>query len=532
MAKRIIGCDLALLNGNILTMDVRLRRAQAVAVLGDRIVQVGKNSEVRPLIGRRTKVLDLHGRTVIPGMIDTHIHFVDYGLSRGRIGLRGVGSIAEIQAKVASKAKETPTGKWILGRGWDQERLKEKRYPNRHDLDKASPENPVLLNRVCGHVCVTNSLGLQLAGITRETGNPQGGRIDKDDETREPTGILRDEAMPLVWRHVPPPTKPEIVAAIEDASRSALSAGLTTVHALVRDSAQVEALQEARAIGRLGVRVYMGIPVDLLENLIGLGVKSGFGDDWLKIGCVKMLLDGSLGGRTAALKEPYADDPGNKGLLLYREDELRQLVKKAHDSGYQLAIHAIGDQAMGLALDAIEEAQSLTPRKDHRHRIEHASIVSPQQIERMSRIGVIASVQPAFVTSDFWAVDRVGKKRETWVYPFKTLFKSVVASAGSDCPVEHLDPIEGIWAAVTRKGFLPAERLGVDQVLYMYTLNGAYASFDEDEKGSISEGKLADMVVLSKDPFTVDPNELKSIKVERVIIGGRVIKSRPALPQD
>ncbi len=495
--------------------------------MGERILRVGKNADVRPFIGEKTKVLNLGGRTVVPGMIDTHIHFVDYGLSLGRISLRGVRSIAEIQAKVASKARETPPRKWILGRGWDQERLKEKRYPNRHDLDEASQENPVVLNRVCGHVCVTNSLGLQLAGITKETPDPHGGQIDKDPRTAEPTGVLRDEAMSLIWQHVPPPTKPELVAAIEAASRSAISAGLTTVHALLKDSAYVEALQEAHATGKLGIRVYMGIPIDLLDNLIGLGIKTGFGDDWLKIGCIKMLLDGSLGGRTAALKEPYADDPSNKGLLLYREEELRPLVSKVHDSGYQLAIHAIGDHAIDLALDAIEEAQNKTSRKDHRHRIEHASIINPEQIERMSRMEVIASVQPAFVTSDFWAADRVGKKRETWVYPLKTLFKKVVASAGSDCPVEHLDPMEGVWAAVTRGGFLPTERLGVDQVLYMYTMNGAYASFDEEEKGSISEGKLADMVVLSRDPFTVAPDELRSIKVEKVIIGGRVIKSRP-----
>jgi len=524
MLKFAVGCDLVLLNGNIVTMDRRLKRARAVAVVGERILRVGKNSDVRPLITKKTKVLDLRGKTVIPGMIDTHIHFVDYGLSLGRIDLRGVRSIAEIQDKVASKAKETRARGWILGRGWDQERLKEKRYPNRLDLDKAAPGNPVLLNRVCGHVCVTNSLGLQVAGITKETPDPQGGQIDKDPATGEPTGVLRDEAMPLVWRHVPLPTKAELVAAIDTASRSALSSGLTTVHALLRDSSYVEALQEAQATGRLGVRVYMGIPVDLLDSLIGLGIKTGFGNDWLKIGCVKILLDGSLGGRTAALKEPYADDPSNKGLLLYREEELRQLVCKAHDSGYQLAVHAIGDYAIDLSLDAIEEAQRKTPRKDHRHRVEHASIINPKQIEKMSRMEVIASVQPAFVTSDFWAVDRVGRKREKWVYPFKTLFRKVVASAGSDCPVERLDPIEGIWAAVTRGGFLPDERLGVDQVLHMYTLNAAYASFDEDEKGSISERKLADMVVLSKDPFKVPPDKLKSIKVEKVIIGGRIVK--------
>jgi len=525
MSRFGVGCDLALLNGNIVTMDRRLKREQAVAVVGERILRVGKNSDVKPLVTKKTKVLDLRGKTVIPGLIDTHIHFVDYGLSLERVDLRGVKSIAEIQDKVMSKVKETHAGRWILGRGWDQERLKEKRYPNRHDLDKAAPENPVLLNRVCGHVCVTNSRGLQVAGITKETRDPQGGQIDKDPATGEPTGVLRDEAMSLIWQHVPPPTKDELVAAIDAASRSALSSGLTTVHALLRDSTYVEALQEAQATGRLGVRVYMGIPVDLLDNLIGLGIKTGFGNDWLKVGCVKILLDGSLGGRTAALKEPYTDDPGNKGLLLYREEELRQLVSKAHDSGYQLAIHAIGDYAIDLALDAIEEAQEKTPRKDHRHRIEHASIINPEQIDRMSRMRVIASVQPAFVTSDFWAEDRVGKRREKWVYPFKTLFRKVVASGGSDCPVERIDPLEGIWAAVTRGGFLPAERLGIDQALYMYTVNAAYASFEEHEKGSISEQKLADMVVLSRDPFKEPPDKLKLIRVEKAIIGGRIIKS-------
>jgi len=519
-----IGCDLALLNGNVVTMDRRVKRAQAVAVRGERILCVGKNSDVKRLVGRRTRVIDLRGRTVVPGMIDTHIHFIDYGLSLERIDLRGVRSIAEIQAKVASKVEKSPPGLWILGRGWDQERLKERRYPDRHDLDKVSPENPILLNRVCGHVCVTNSLGLQLANVTNETPDPLGGQIDKEAGTREPTGVLRDKAMSLVWQHVPPPTIDDLVTAIHVASTRALSAGLTTVHALLKDSSYVEALQKARATGKLGIRVYMGIPVDLLDCLIRLGIRTGFGDTWLKIGCVKVLLDGSLGGRTAALKEPYADDPGNRGLLLYRDDEFRQLVERAHSSGYQLAIHAIGDHAVELALGAIQRALDRHHRKDHRHRIEHASIISSEQIERLANMGVVASVQPAFVTSDFWATDRVGKDREECVYPFKTIFRKAIASAGSDCPVERIDPLEGIWAAVTRGGFHPKERLKVGDALRMYTVNGAYASFEEKEKGSITEGKLADMIVLSRDPFKAPPNELKSIEVEEAIIGGRVIR--------
>jgi len=506
-------------------MDGKSKKAEAVAVAGERIVAVGKSSEVRRLIGKKTQVINLHGRTVVPGMVDTHIHFVDYGLSLKRTDLRNAKSIAEIQAKVASVAQATRPGKWITGRSWDQEILKEKRYPNRHDLDRVSPRNPVILSRVCGHIAVANSLALQIASIRKETLDPQGGHIDRDPISGEPTGILRDEAMPLIWSHVPPPTMGELVEAVEAASRKALSAGLTSVHALVRNSAYIEALQEARASGKLGVRVYMGMPVELLDHLIGLGIKTSFGDSWLRVGCVKMLLDGSLGGRTAALKEPYADDPANKGLLLYQEGELSQLVRKAHEFGYQLAIHAIGDHAIELALDAIEEAQKRTPRKDHRHRIEHASIIKPGQIERMAEMKVIASVQPAFVTSDFWAKDRLGKSREKWIYPFKTLFKSTVASAGSDCPVEHLDPLQGIWAAVTRAGFLPDERLSVDQILLMYTVNAAYASFEEKEKGSISEGMLADLVVLSEDPFKVSPEKLKSIKIDTVVVGGKVVKN-------
>jgi len=526
MSRQRMGCDLVLLKGNIVTMDRKTERAEAVAIAGERIIATGKNSEIKRLVGRRTKVINLRGRTVVPGMIDAHIHFIDYGLSLKRIDLRDARSIADIQAKVGAVAKATRPGKWITGRSWDQERLKEKRYPNRHDLDKVSPQNPVILNRVCGHIAVANSRALQIANVSKETPDPQGGQIDKDPETGEPAGILRDEAMPLVWNHVPPPTKEELVEAIDAASQKALSAGLTSVHALLRNSAYMEALQQARATGRLGVRVYMGIPVELLDHLIGLGIGTGFGDSWLRVGCVKMLLDGSLGGRTAALKEPYADDPTNKGLLLYQEEEVRQLVSKAHDSGYQLAIHAIGDHAIELALDAIEEAQKKTPRKNHRHRIEHASIISPEQIDRMAEMKVIASVQPAFVTSDFWAKDRVGKRREKWIYPFKTLFKRLVASAGSDCPVEHLDPLEGMWAGVTRAGFLPDERISVEEALQMYTVNAAYASFEENDKGSITEGRLADLIVLSSDPFKVSPEKLRSIKIDRVIVGGKVIKNR------
>ena len=515
--------DLVLINGNIITMNPKQPYAQAIAIKYDKIVEVGTNNEVKPWINKNTKIVDLKGRTVTPGFIDAHVHISGFGRSLTTIDLRGVNSIKEMQQKLEEQAQKTPRGKWIFGHGWDQERFKEKRYPTKQDLDKVSPNNPVTFRRVCGHMCVVNSKALELADITKETKSPLGGEIDKNPVTREPTGILRENAMDLIQKIVPEPDEKQLMEACVLACQKAVEAGLTSVHWIIDSPTEIRVIQKLRAQNKLPLRVYILIPVEFLDFFIQSGLHTGFGDDTVRIGCIKILADGSLGARTAALKEPYSDHPETKGIMLYTPEELKRLVIKAHRADFQLAIHAIGDRAVEFVLNALEEALSRVPREDHRHRIEHASVLNEKAIRHIKRLNLIASVQPHFVVSDFWAADRVGPERARWVYPFKALIKGgVTVAGGSDCPVEPINPLLGIQAAVARKTS-PEEGITVDEALRIYTINAAYASFEGGIKGSIEAGKLADLVVLSENPLAVEPERLKDIEVEMTVVGGRVV---------
>lgn len=518
--------DLVLTNGNILTMNPSKPHAQAVAVKDDKIVKVGTNKEIKTYIGKNTKTINLKKKTVVPGFIDTHAHVTGYGKSLKQINLREVNSIKEIQKKLKKRIQKTHTGQWVLGRGWDQDRLTEKRYPTRWDLDKFSQNNPVILTRVCGHLCVANSQALELAGITRETTPPPAGQIDKDIKTGEPTGILRENAMNLVWKIIPEPSEEELMEACSLACQKAVEAGLTSVHWLISSPAEIHVIQKLHEQNKLPLRVYIVVPVKLLDRLIDLGLHTGFGDSRVRIGSVKIFSDGSLGARTAALFQPYHDEHTRKGIMLYTQKKLNTLVMKAHKAGFQLAIHAIGDRAIDMVLTALEKALKEAPKKNHRHRIEHASVLNKMLIQRMKKLKAIASVQPHFVVSDFWVTNRVGPTRARWVYPFKTLIQEgALTTGGSDCPVEPIDPLLGVWAAVAREAF-PEERITVDDALRLYTVNAAYASFEEDVKGSIDVGKLADLVVLSREPHEISPNEIRDVKVEMTIIGGKVVYAK------
>ncbi|MFQ5758851.1 MAG: amidohydrolase [Candidatus Bathyarchaeia archaeon] len=515
--------ELALINGNIITINPSKPQAQAVAIKNKRIIKVGTNREIKPLTKKSTKVIDLKGKTVLPGFIDTHIHMAGFGKTLTEVNLRGVQSIKEMQEKLKKRVEETREGEWILGRGWDQDRLREKRYPTRWDLDEVSPNNPVVLTRVCGHLCVVNSRALEKASITAETTSPPRGEIDKDPKTGEPTGILRENAMDLVHNVMPEPSEQQLIEACGLACRKAVEAGLTTVHWITHSPAEIHVIQKLRTQKKLPLRVYILIPAEFLDQLIRLGLSTGFGDDTVRIGGVKILADGSLGARTAALHESYSDDSSTRGMMLYSEEKLKELIMATHKAGFQLAVHAIGDRAVDLVLTALQKALNEMPRKNHRHRIEHASVLNEELIGRMKRLGAIASVQPHFVVSDFWVVDRLGPKRARWVYPFKTLTQAGVPIAGgSDCPVEPISPLLGIWAAVSRKSF-PEEQISVEEALCMYTIDAAFASFEEDAKGSIEVGKLADLVVLSRDPRKVPPDEIKDIVVEMTFVGGSVV---------
>jgi len=392
-------------------------------------------------------------------------------------------------------------------------------------LDATIPDKPVFLVRVCGHLGVANSKALQLADISKET-TIDGGKIDLDEATGDPNGILRENALDLVGKAIPKPTPKELEEVCVSACKKAVEAGLTCVHWLVSSAEEIRTIQKLHLEEKLPLRAYLGISVDLLDQLVDLGLLTAFGNDMVKIGFVKVFVDGSLGARTAALKKPYSDKPQTKGITLYTQRKLNGLISKAHRAGLQLAVHAIGDRAIETVLEAFEDALETHPRENHRHRIEHCSVLNPKLIKSMKKLGLIASIQPHFVVSDFWIVERVGRDRARWVYPFKTLIKEeLTVASGSDCPVEPIDPLLGVWAAVARKSFTE-ESLTVEEALKTYTLNAAYASFDEKSKGTIEIGKFADLTFLSDDLFNVPSDDIKRVKVEMTIVDGKIGYSR------
>jgi predicted amidohydrolase YtcJ len=515
--------DLVLRNANVLTMNPLEQYAEAIAIKDEKIVAKGTDGQIKTWVGKQTKVMNLDGKMVVPGFIDTHVHMRGFGRYLTEMNLRNIDSISNMQQLLRERVQKTPEGEWILGRGWDQEKFKEKRYPTLWDLDEAAPDNPVIFSRVCGHICVANNEALKLAGITRDTVVPSGGQIDKNHETDEPTGILRENAMDLVWNIVPLPSEEELAEMCALACQKAVEAGLTGVHWLAQSPAEIRILQKLRKQGKLPLRVYLVVPVEFLDCLIDAGLVTGFGDDMIRIGGIKILADGSLGARTAALKQPYDDKPSTKGMMLYSQRTLNGLILKAHKAGFQLAIHAIGDQTVDITLKALEKTLEVSPREDHRHRVEHVSVLNENLIQRMKKLGVIASIQPHFVVSDFWVEKRLGKARARWTYPFKTLMeKGVLVTGGSDCPVEPISPLLGIYAAVNRKTS-PQERITVEEALHIYTVNAAYASFEEKIKGSIEVGKLADLVVLSDDLRRIEPGKIKDVEVEMTIVGGKIV---------
>lgn len=521
----MLEATLAILNANIITLNPKRPKAEAIAIQNGKIIAVGSNKEIRKYISKGTNVVNAKNKTVIPGLVDCHVHMTGFGRSLQVLDLRNVKSIKEMKRKLMGYAEKNPKESWILGGRWDQEKFVEKRFPTRWDLDAAVADKPVFLIRVCGHVGVVNSRALQLADITKEA-TIEGGKIDLDEATGEPNGILRENALELIWKAIPEPSPKELEKACLLACRKAVEVGLTSVHWILNSSEEIRIIQKLYSEGKLPLRIYLGIPVDLLDELASLGLVTGFGNNMVKIGFVKVFTDGSLGARTAALKETYSDKRGTLGMLLYTQRKLDRLILKAHRAGLQLAVHAIGDRAVEAVLKAFSKALKEFPRENHRHRIEHCSVLNPKLIKRMKQLGLIASVQPHFIVSDFWVADRLGKTRARWVYPFKTLMhEDLIVVSGSDCPVEPINPLLGVWAAAARKSF-SEESLTVEEVLKTYTVNAAYASFDEDKKGTIEAGKFADLTVLSNDPFKVPPDKIKDIMVDMTIADGKMVYAR------
>jgi hypothetical protein len=521
----MLEATLIILNANIITLDPKHPRAQAIAIQNGKIIAVGSNKEIRKHATKTAKIINAKRRTIVPGLVDCHVHMTGFGQSTQTLDLRNAKSIKEIQKKLREYVKKNPEKQWITGGRWDHEHFKEKRLPTRNDLDIAVKDKPVFLVRVCGHTGVANSQALQRAQITIQT-VIDGGEIGLDKASGEPNGIIQENAMDLIWKAIPKPTLAELEATCLSACQEAVNEGLTGVHWLVGSSEELRILQKLCSKEKLPLRIYLGIPVSMLDELVKIGLSTGFGNDTLKIGFIKIFADGSLGAHTAALKDPYTDKPETTGIMVCTREELTQIISTAHKANLQVAVHAIGDRAIDTALEAYEKVLKAYPKTDHRHRIEHCSVLNPKLITHMKRLNLIASVQPHFAISDFWAIDRVGKSRIRWVYPFKTLIREgLTVASGSDCPVELISPILGMWAAVARKN-PEEERLTIGEALQTYTRNAAYASFDENKKGTIEVGKLADLTVLSSDILRIPSEKVKKVKVEMTIVDGKVVYAR------
>jgi predicted amidohydrolase YtcJ len=516
---------LIILNANVITFDPKRPRAQAIAVQNGKIIAVGSNREIRKHATKTTKIINAKKRTIVPGLVDCHVHMTGFGQSTQTLDLRNAKSIKQIQKKLREYTKKNPERQWITGGRWDHESFREKRLPTCKDLDAVVKDKPVFLVRVCGHTGVANSQALQLAQITSQT-IVEGGKVELDQASGEPNGIVKENAMDLVWAAIPKPTSAELETTCLSACQEAVKEGLTGVHWLVANAEELRILQKLHSEGKLPLRIYLGIPANMLDALVETGLSSGFGSDTLKIGFIKVFADGSLGAHTAALKEPYADKPETAGMMVCTREELTQIVSTAHKASLQVAVHAIGDRAIDTVLNVYEKTLEAHPRTNHRHRIEHCSVLNPKLITHMKRLDLIASVQPHFAISDFWTTDRVGKSRIRWVYPLKTLIREgIIVASGSDCPVELISPTLGLWAAVVRRN-PEEERLTIEEALRTYTWNAAYASFDENKKGTIEAGKLADLTVLSGNILKIPSETIKKLKVEMTIVDGKVVHAR------
>ncbi|MBI3979971.1 MAG: amidohydrolase [Chloroflexi bacterium] len=521
--------SLILTNANVRTLNPIQPRAQAVAISGSWITAVGSRGEIEDLADGAA-VVDLGGSTVVPGFNDAHVHLLSHGLQLGRVNLDGAASLEEALARVARAATAAKPGAWILGGRWNKNVWPRPEFPTRFDLDAVSGDHPVALRNKDGHSLWANSQALARAGITKTTEQPAGGEITRDPKNGEPAGILKETAIRLVERVIPPPDRAEIREALKAAMRQASRAGLTSVHAIdPPDSLSV--LQDLLQAGELDLRVNMMLPRDRLDDAIRLGIQTGFGGPLLRLGCVKFIGDGALGSQTAAMLEPYVGQPDNRGILVIPPDELAECVRDAAVAGISSAIHAIGDGANRVALDAIERVRREGIGPELRHRIEHAQFVDPADLPRFAELGVIASVQPIHATSDRDMAERYWGERSRLAYRYRSLLESGAPLAlGTDAPVEPIEPLRTVYAAVTRKRgdeplgkpWYPEERLTMEQAIHAYTLGSAYASGEERLKGSIEPGKLADLVVLSDDVFAVEPEAILKTRVEMTVFDGRI----------
>ena len=528
--------DLVVLDGRVWTNQSARSWAEAVAVRNERIVAVGTSKEIRRYVGRDTRVLELRGHLVLPGFIDSHTHFLDGGMALLDVQLRKAGSRDEFVALIRHKAGELPQGEWILHGDWDQEQFHPPGLPRREWIDDLTPNHPVCVNRHDGHMVLVNSLALEIAGITALTPSPPGGEIQKDPRTGEPTGILKDAAIDLVTQRIPAPTFEARRRAAEAALRLAAANGVTSTHEMASDTGHFAVYQELLITGRLTCRIYLYIPIGEVADYSRLSLKTPFGNGYLKIGGLKGFVDGSLGSSTALFFDPYTDDPRASGLLhsdMFPPGFMEERLREADAASLQVAVHAIGDRANAVLLDLYEKAIIRSGPRDRRWRVEHAQHVRLQDMSRMAKLGVIASVQPYHAIDDGrWAERKIGPERCRTTFAFRSLIDSgVTLAAGSDWTVAPLAPLAGIYAAATRRttdgqnpaGWHPEQKISLTEALRAFTTGGAYAEFAEKEKGKIEEGFLADLVILDRNIFEIPAEKIIEARVRTTIVGGRIV---------
>lgn len=534
--------DLILYNAKVLTLNNDQPYAEAVGISGSKIVSLGTNEEVLQHKKTETKVIDLQSKTLVPGFNDSHMHLINYANVKRMIPLSDCQSIEEVIDRSKTFLENHPDHtSWIKGRGWKQENFSEKRFLTRHDLDRINTDQPIIMTRACGHAMVVNSKALEIAGINRETPQPEGGQFDIDDQGN-PTGVFRENAIGLIYEYIESPNLEEIKCMIKEACESALEDGITSIQTDDFETFSdcdyekiIKAYEELKSEGSLPVRIYQQCLLqdpDDLRKFLDRGYYTGDGDEYFKIGPLKLLADGSLGARTALLSQPYEDEPSTCGIGVFTQEELDEIVTYAHSKKMQIAIHCIGDEILDRAITSFEKALSQQPKKDHRHGIVHCQITREELTERLMNNNIIAYIQPIFLDSDIPIVEkRIGKERAKVSYNFKTMMDlGIHTPYGSDCPVEPFNVMKSIYCAVTREdlsgapkgGWLPEQKVTLMEALYNYTKEGAYASFEEDIKGSLEVGLLADLVVLDRDIMIIPEEKLKEVLVDMTIVNGEI----------
>jgi len=502
--------DVVLFNGMIWTVNPDMPWAEGVALKENKILKVGLTSEIKGHVGEKTKFIDLKGSFVLPGLID-------------------------LIARIGQKAEELGKGEWILRGNWDHQQFDPVELPRKEWIDAVTPDNPVCVNRHDGHMALVNSLALKLSGVTKDMPSPEGGEILKDPLTGEPTGILKDAAMDLVMNHIPEPSLEERLRAVEAGLAHAKSQGVTSIHDMEYTSS-FEVYKKLLEQNKLTARLYVYVPISEIELLSEHRLSQPLQSNFLRIAGLKGFVDGSLGSSTALFFDPYTDDPTKKGLMasdMFPEGIMEKRLMEADLVGLQVAIHAIGDKANHIILDLFEKVINANVDRDRRWRIEHVQHILPEDIERMSTLRIIASVQPYHAVDDGrWAEKKIGKKRAGYTYAFRSLLdEGIILACGSDWTVAPLDPLTGIFAAVTRQtldgknpgGWIPGQKITIEEAIKGYTLHAAYTEFAEHQKGSVEEGKFADLVVLDQNLFEIPPEKILETKVLMTILNGQII---------